>query len=112
MAAIRQPTPSETRERSLDVPGLVLAALDPLDSEEREAVWQALRDLQRQPDNNPTDPRLRRIASDEPIYVVRVAPQVRLIVRLTPDMVEALDVVRPETLFQMFPDVTSTHDRS
>jgi hypothetical protein len=86
------------------LPSRVLAALDQLTDEEQQAVRQALREIEAEGIGGVGEPRLRRLGVDEPLYVLRPAPAVRLIIRLSPDgSTEVLEIVRPETLRHMFP---------
>jgi len=104
MATIQSQHRYQSQERSLVIPSVVLAALDQLAAEEQAAVRQALDELRHLPVDEPRDPRLHRIAGDEPIYTLRVAPQVLLLVRLDPvGPIEVIEIVRPETLRRMFP---------
>ena len=98
--AIEQHATRLASSQEVILPARVLFALDSLDPSEQEAVRAALHDLAQ---GDSADRRLRRLAGDEPIYIVRAAPQVRLFVRLVSQApVEVLDLVRPETLEKMF----------
>jgi hypothetical protein len=104
MAVVQSQHRYSSRERALVIPSVVLAALDQFAADEQAAVRLALDELRHLPTDEPRDSRLRRIASDEPIYALRAAPQVLLLVRLDLDgPVEVVEIVRPETLRRMFP---------
>src|SRR5918992_457319 len=64
------------------VPSQVLAALDQLDDEERASVFAALQLLQRSHLGDLPMPWIKRLAVEEPVYLVRAAPHVSVIVRL------------------------------
>ena len=104
MAAVQPRHWHQGNGRTLVLPSRVLAALDQLDEAEQAAVRRALDELRHLPPSASDEPRLRRIAGDEPIYTLRAAPQVLIFVRLDPDgPVEVVEIVRPETLRRMFP---------
>ena len=104
MAAVQPQHWHHGNGRTLILPSRVLAALDQLDEAEQAAVRRALDELRYLPPGEPAEPRLRRIAAEETVYTLRVAPQVLLFVRLDPDgPVEVVEIVRPETLRRMFP---------
>ena len=104
MAAVQSQHRYSSRERALVIPSVVLAALDRLSADEQAAARLALDELRHLPADEPRDSLLRKIASDEPVYALRAAPQVLLVVRLDPDEpVEVVEIVRPETLRRMFP---------
>jgi hypothetical protein len=103
MKAVQPSARHEGPGRSIVIPSRVLAALDHFEPTEQSAVRQVFQELQHLSVGAPADPRLRRIAGDEPIYLLSAAPRVRLFVRLAPDApVEVLEIVRPETLQRMF----------
>ena len=76
-----------------DLPGQVIVALDHLTSEDREGVFAAIHAFASDVGKG------TRLSGSEPMYILRAAPEVRVIVRREPDApVEVEDIVRPATL--------------
>lgn len=76
-----------------DLPLRVIVALEHLEDEEQEGVLAAVQAFaHREMDG-------RRISGSEPLYILRAAPEVRVIVRREGEApVEVVDIVRPATL--------------
>lgn len=83
-----------------DVPQRVIIAFDQLTEEERSKVLAALRTLERDGLQTPSGAlAIKRLAGPEPLYSLRAAPEVRVIVRAEPGApIDVVDIVRPAAL--------------
>jgi hypothetical protein len=83
-----------------DVPQRVIIAFDQLTEGEKSAVLAALHTLARDGLRRPSGtPAMTRLAGPEPLYSLRAAPEVRVIVHAEPDApIDVVDIVRPAAL--------------
>jgi len=100
MEALEQQARKNGHERLVaDFPGQVIVALDHLTSKEQQGVYAAVDTFARGEQDG------RRLPLPEPLYVLRAAPDVLVIVRREPGApVEVEDIVRPAAL-RNFADV-------
>jgi hypothetical protein len=98
---LRDSAPVENGDRRLplDVPPRVMIAFDQLTSAEQDAVLTALQRLEQAGPTAPSTADATRLAGPDPLYVLRPAPDVRMIVRAAAgEPVEVVDIVRPAAL--------------
>ena len=95
----RHSTDGDMRLRA-DVPQRVIIAFDQLTEGEKSAVLAALHTLARDGLQAPSGtPAITRLAGPEPLYALRAAPEVRVIVRAEPCApIDVVDIVRPAAL--------------
>jgi hypothetical protein len=95
----RHTTDGDRRLRA-DVPQRVIIAFDQLTDEEKSAVLAALHALAHDGLQTPSGtPAMTRLAGPEPLYSLRAAPEVRVIVRAEPGApIDVVDTVRPAAL--------------
>jgi hypothetical protein len=84
-------------------------ALDAFSPQERARIADAARLLQGNGDEALLQTKTAKLATSEPMYVMRATPAIRLIYRETADGIEVLDVVRRETL-QTFAKMAAQRD--
>lgn len=94
MEALRNPTQEHGHDQFVaDLPTQVIMALDHLTSEEQEGVFAAVQAFTRHEKDG------ARLPLPEPLYALRAAPEVLVIVRGEPGTaVEIEDIVRPAAL--------------
>jgi hypothetical protein len=86
-------------EAKLKVDPRARTALAALSAEDRRRVLEAADDLQHRPPKEWPGDQVLRISEDEPIYLLRVTPELRAFIRIVADgQVELLDIVREDTL--------------
>jgi hypothetical protein len=73
-------------------------AMDGLSAADRQNLLQAVEGLEGLPPAAWPPDRVTRLPDAEPIYLLRVSPDLRAIIRSSGAEVEVLDLVRPETL--------------
>ena len=95
----RDTTDGDMRLRA-DVPRRVIIAFDQLTEGEKSAVLATLHTLARDGLPPPSGtPAIMRLAGPEPLYSLRAAPEVRVIVRAAPGApIDVVDIVRPAAL--------------
>jgi hypothetical protein len=86
-------------ESRLKVNDRARPALAILAEAERRQVIEATDALQRERPDHWPETKVVRLTPEEPVYLLRVSPDLRAFVRVQePDQLELLDIVRPETL--------------
>ena len=73
-------------------------ALDAFSSQDRAKIMNAVRLLENADRAEALQSKTAKLPTSEPMYIMRAAPAIRLIYRLTPSSIEVLDVVQKATL--------------